>query len=88
MSGTSTNDAVALALRALAAALGEQRLAERFISLSGLTPPELRHRAADPSLLAALLAFLEANEGDLIAVAEEIGVKPAQLVAARRELEA
>ena len=40
-----------------------------------------------PVVLAALLRFLEAHEPDLVAVSEEIGVKPEALVAARHELE-
>ncbi len=87
MSRAATNDPLALALRALAATLADQRLAERFLSLSGIDPPDLRHRAADPAVLAALLRFLEAHEPDLLAVAGEVGVKPEALVAARRELE-
>lgn len=87
MSRATTNDPLALALRALAATLADQRLAERFLSLSGIDPPELRQRAGDPELLAALLRFLEAHEPDLVAIAEELGVKPEALVAARRELE-
>ena len=88
MTGATTNDAIALALRALAATLGDQRLAARFLSVSGLEPPDLRQRAGDPVLLAALLRFLEAHEPDLLAIAEELSVKPQALVAARRELEA
>jgi hypothetical protein len=87
MSAAATNDPTAIALRALAATLGEQRLAERFLSLSGIEPPELRQRASDPDVLTALLRFLEAHEPDLLAIAEELGVEPATLVAARRELE-
>ena len=87
MSAAATNDPTAIALRALAATLGEQRLAERFLSLSGIEPPELRQRASDPEVLVALLRFLEAHEPDLVAIAEELGVKPVALVAARRELE-
>ena len=87
MSAAATNDPTALALRALAATLSEQRLAERFLSLSGIDPPELRQRASDPDVLVALLRFLEAHEPDLVAIAEELGVKPVALVAARRELE-
>lgn len=87
MSGATTNDPSALALRALAAALTDQRLAERFLSLSGIDPPDLRQRASEPDLLAALLRFLEAHEPDLLWVAGEIGVEPEALVAARRELE-
>ena len=88
MSDSSTNDAIALGLNALAASLGDQRLADRFLSLSGIDPPELRQRASDPALLAALLGFLEAHEPDLIAVAARIGVEPEALVRARRELDA
>jgi hypothetical protein len=87
MSGATTNDPSALALRALAATLGDQRLASRFLSLSGIEPPELRQRAGDPVVLAALLRFLEAHEPDLVAIAHELGVKPEALVTARRELE-
>jgi hypothetical protein len=87
MTGRTTNDATILALKALAATMAEERLAERFVSLSGIDPPDLRRRASDPQLLAQLLSFLEAHEPDLIAVAEEIGTTPEALVAARRELE-
>ncbi len=87
MSAPSTNNPAALALRALAATLADQRLAERFLSLSGIDPPDLRHRAGDADVLSALLRFLEAHEPDLLAIAEEIGVKPEALVAARRELD-
>ena len=92
MSNAATNDRSAgdpsaLALRALAATIADQRLAERFLSLSGIDPPELRQRAADPALLAALLRFLEAHEPDLIAIAAELQVKPGTLVAARMALE-
>ena len=67
--------------------LADQRLAERFLSLTGIDPPDLRQSGRRSGLLAALLRFLEAHEPDLVAVAEEIGVKPEALVAARRELE-
>jgi hypothetical protein len=81
-----TNDAEIIALQALAAALEDQRVAERFLSLTGLTPPELRQRADERWLLAALLEFLEGHEPDLIAIARAIGRKPEELVAARTAL--
>ena len=80
-------DAHTLALIALAATLADQRLAERFLSLSGIAAPDLRHRAANADLLAALLRFLEAHEPDLLAISEELGVKPEALVRARQALE-
>ena len=87
MKPDATNDSETLALQALAAALGDQRLADRFLSLSGLDAPELRRNAANPRLLAAFLAFLEANEADLIDVAARIGTTPERLVSARAALE-
>jgi hypothetical protein len=78
---------VALALAALAETLGSERRAQRFVDLTGIGTDELRRRAANPTLLAALLRFLEAYEPDLVAVAEELGVEPEELVRARRQLE-
>jgi hypothetical protein len=85
----TTNDAEALALSALASTLSDERRAMRFLDLTGLDAAELRRRAAsgDRGLLAATLAFLESHEPDLVAVAEALAVRPAQLVAAREVLE-
>jgi hypothetical protein len=80
-------DAEALALAALAATLIDERRALRFLNLTGLDADELRARVAERSLLAAVLAFLEAHEPDLVAVAQVIGIKPEELVKARTELE-
>ena len=55
--------------------------------MTGIGTDELRRRAAEPALLAALLRFLEAYEPDLVSVAEELGVDPLELVRARREIE-
>ena len=87
MRARSTNDAETLALSALAATLTDERRAQRFLDLSGIDTEDLRSRAADPAVLAALLRFLEAHEPDLIDVADAIGAKPADLVAAREALE-
>jgi hypothetical protein len=81
------NDAQVVALNALAATLADQRLAVRFLSLSGLTPPDLKQRAAEPRFLADFLRFLEGHEPDLIDIAAAIGVKPDQLVEAREALD-
>lgn len=81
------DDPVAIALAALAATLGEPSRAQRLLDLTGIGTDELRRRADDPTLLAALIAFLEAHEPDLISVAAEIGVDPAALTAVRLRLE-
>ena len=84
---TNADNAVALALSALGWTLSDGARAERLLALTGLTPDDLRTRIAEPSVLAATLAFLEAHEPDLLACAEAIGVKPAEIVAARSLLE-
>jgi hypothetical protein len=83
---TPTDPAV-IALAALAATLGDARRAQRFIDLTGIGTDELRRRAGEPELLAALLRFLEAHEPDLVGVSEQLGVSPEVLVEARRGLE-
>jgi hypothetical protein len=81
------NDPFALALAALAATVSDERRAQRFLALTGIETDELRRRAAEPALLVSLIAFLEAHEPDLLAVSEEVGVKPEALVEARRQIE-
>lgn len=81
------NDPQALALGALTITLKDERRAERFLALTGIGTDELRARLGDPALLAAVLGFLEAHEPDLVAVAEDLGVAPAELVQAREALE-
>ena len=87
MADAAPTDAQAVALLALASVVSDERRGRRFLDLSGMGTDELRDRAADPMLLAALLRFLEAHEPDLVAVAAEMGVDPATLVRARHELE-
>ena len=87
MTDQTPNDPLTIALAALAATLRDERRAQRFLDLTGIGTDELRRRAADPKLLAGLIAFLEAHEPDLMSVAEDAGIDPAALAAARRELE-
>ena len=75
-------------MQALAVTIGDERRAERLLTLSGISPHDLRERACDPALLAAVLAFLEAHEPDLIDVAADLQMKPEELAAVRSALEA
>jgi len=61
--------------------------AARLLDTTGLDAGELRARAGDPALLAAVLGFLEAHEPDLVACAGDLGVSPAALVTAHARLE-
>lgn len=66
--------------------LGEQDRAERFLSLTGLTPEDLRASLGEPATLAAVLEFLCQHEPDLLGAADALGIAPQALVAARERL--
>lgn len=66
--------------------LGEQDRADRFLSLTGLTPEDLRTSLGQPSTLAAVLEFLCQHEPDLLGAADALGVSPQVLVAAPERL--
>lgn len=71
-----------LGLQALGFVAGDADLGPRFLALSGLDPAGLRAGAQDTELLAAVIAFLAARDGDLIACADAIGVPPETLARA------
>jgi len=83
-----TNDAEAVALRALGWTLSDDARASRLLALTGLSPETLRQGLGEAGLLAAVLRFLEAHEPDLLACADSLGATPLQLVEMRRRLEA
>ena len=83
----TNHDASTLALMALAWCLEDSRRAARLLDLTGLTTNDLRARAAEPGLQAAVLGFLEAHEPDLLACAAALELRPETLVRARAELE-
>jgi hypothetical protein len=66
--------------------IGEDSRAERFLSLTGLTPDELRASLTEPATLAAVLEFLCQHEPDLLGAADALGVPPQALVSARERL--
>jgi len=76
-----------LALSALGWVLSEADRAERLLALTGLTADALRAGLDDRSVLCAVIDFLCAHEPDLIAAANELGVVPAELAAAREGLQ-
>ena len=84
---TNPHDPEALALSALGWTIAEDERAQRLLAVTGLAPEDLRSRLGDPAVLAAILGFLEAHEPDLVACAEALNVRPADLVEARRRLE-
>ncbi len=75
-----------LALLALAEVAADAELGPRFLDLTGLDAAGLRARAADPALLAEVIAFLSAHEASLIRIAAALKVSPAALAAAGKTL--
>ena len=75
-----------LALNALTHIAGDGDILGRFLKISGLEPDDLRHRAGDPELLAAVIDFLLSDESlcTSLLAAERIDAKT--LHAARRAL--
>lgn len=87
MDASGEDFATVRALAALGWVLGDDNRAQRLLALTGLTPDDLRLRVSSPEVLSAVLGFLEAHEPDLIACADATGIAPADLIAARRNLE-
>jgi adenine/guanine phosphoribosyltransferase-like PRPP-binding protein len=75
-----------LALSVLSWVLDDSQRAERLLGLTGLTPDALRSGLGDSAVLCAVLEFVAGHEPDLLAAAEALGVRPAQLVAAANGL--
>jgi NAD(P)-dependent dehydrogenase (short-subunit alcohol dehydrogenase family) len=75
-----------LALNALTHIAGDGQILARFLKISGLEPDDLRQRAGDPELLAAVIDFLLSDESLCTGflAAERIDAK--MLHAARRAL--
>nr|WP_311202070.1 DUF3572 domain-containing protein [Novosphingobium mangrovi (ex Huang et al. 2023)] len=79
-------DPQALALNALGWVLGDSDRADRFLSLTGLTPDELRVSLGESATLVAVIDFLCAHEPDLLAAADALGVMPKDLADTRERL--
>ncbi len=79
---TSAEDRAALALRALAFVLSDERRAQRFLDLTGLTPDGLRAAIGEEGTHRAVIDFLCAHEPDLVAAAEALGLAPEVLLRA------
>jgi len=75
------------AVSALGYLASEPDRLERFLSLSGLGPHNLRQAAADPAFLAAVLDYLLADESLLVGFAAEQNVAPERIAAARRAMD-
>lgn len=80
------SDPFVLGLQLLAHVVSDADLGARFLALTGLDADDLRARAADPGVLAALVDFVAARESDLVAAADALGVTPQAIVGAGESL--
>lgn len=82
----SGRDPEVLGLAALGFLAAEPERLVRFLALTGLTLEDLRGRAGEPSLLAAVLDHLLGDESLLFLFAESEALHPAEVAAARHKL--
>ena len=82
----SDEDAIVLALQALAFVAGDADLLARFLDLTGLSPDRLRSEAETPAILAAVLDFLLGHEPDLERFCRAADCAPQAPAAARARL--
>ena len=75
-----------LALKALTHLAGDGENLLRFLRISGLEPDDLKQRAGDPELLAAVIDFLLSDEVLCTGFSAAEGIDPRMLHAARRAL--
>lgn len=66
--------------------LSDDRRAQRFLDLTGLTPEVLRACIGHREIQLAVLDFLCAHEPDLVAAAESLELEAAAIAAARESL--
>jgi hypothetical protein len=75
-----------LALNALTHIAGDGEILVRFLKISGIEPEDLRHRAGDPELLAAVIDFVLSDEDLCTGFLVAEGIDAKVLHAARRAL--
>ena len=66
--------------------LADDKRANRFLGLTGLTPDQLRAGIGTREVQLAVLDFLCAHEPDLVAAADSLGLEPTAIASAREKL--
>ena len=80
-------DPVVTGLQLLAHVVGDPDLGDRFLALTGMSADDLRARATDRGVLAALIDFLAARDDDLLAAADALALSPAAIIAVGKALD-
>ena len=87
MAGKELRDPQLTALEALGWILLDERRAQRFLELTGLSPATLRKSVASNATQRAVLEFLCAHEPDLLAAATALDISPGEFAAALERLD-
>ena len=80
----NTVEAEILALKALAFLAHSEEDLDRFVTLSGVSPADLRAQADQPEILAAVLDFILSDDARVTEFCAEAAIDPRELHAARR----
>lgn len=80
------NKAETIALQALSFLVRDDELLEQFLTLTGLTPDELKERVHEPDLLGGVLDAILADDEDLVAFCNLSSLSPETIILARRAL--
>lgn len=75
-----------LAIEAITFLFSHDELRDRFLSLSGLSPEDIKHNIESIDFLASILDFFIQFEPDLIALAEHQKIPPNDIIIAWRTL--
>ncbi len=81
-----TDRAESIGISALLFLAGDPERLGRFLMLTGVGPAELRQKAREPHMLAAVLDHLLQDESLLLVFCASDGVPPAEIAPARRAL--
>jgi hypothetical protein len=76
-------DAETVAIQALAFLAADAGRLGRFLAATGLGPAEIRAAARDPRFLSGVLDHLADDESGMLAFAQEAGIPPERIAAAR-----
>lgn len=80
------NHAETMAVDVLTWLARDDELTATFLGATGLSPDDLRRRADDPELLAAVLDFVLMDDAWVLGAAGALGVQPSSILKARGAL--
>ena len=84
---TSPEPGQAMAIKALSFLAADGWRLEKFLSVTGLGPHNLRGAAADPGFYGSILGYLASDETLLLAFAANSGVAPEEVARALHALD-